>query len=130
MRQIIRRLRYLLGVLARRVKGPAAIAVAVYATGRIAGWQPHIWDGLIYVAAVLSARVVLGVRPPRTRRGRPLAAYRRPVPVYEAPPAPDPEVLLLVEQGRKIPAIARYREQNPGIGLKQAKDVIDALPPG
>jgi ribosomal protein L7/L12 len=52
------------------------------------------------------------------------------VPVDEAPPVPDPEVLLLVEQGRKITAIKRYREQNPGIGLKQAKDVIDALQPG
>jgi ribosomal protein L7/L12 len=62
-------------------------------------------------------------------RARPSAAYS-PVPVDEAPPVPDPEVLLLVEQGRKITAIKRYREQNPGIGLKQAKDVIDALQPG
>jgi hypothetical protein len=42
-------------------------------------------------------------------------------------PVPAPEVLILVKQGRKIQAIKRYRELNPGIGLKQAKDVIDGL---
>jgi hypothetical protein len=38
-----------------------------------------------------------------------------------------PEVLALVGQDRKIPAIKRYRELNPGTGLKEAKDIIDAL---
>jgi Ribosomal protein L7/L12 C-terminal domain len=42
-------------------------------------------------------------------------------------PEPEPEVVILVEQGRKIQAIKRYRELNPGTGLKEAKDVIDGL---
>jgi hypothetical protein len=33
----------------------------------------------------------------------------------------------LVERGRKIQAIKRYRVLNPGIGLKEAKDVVDGL---
>jgi ribosomal protein L7/L12 len=40
---------------------------------------------------------------------------------------PTPEVAALVERGRKIQAIKRYRQLNPGIGLKEAKDVIDGL---
>jgi ribosomal protein L7/L12 len=35
--------------------------------------------------------------------------------------------LALLEQGRKIQAIKRYRELNQGVGLKGAKDVIDGL---
>ncbi len=42
-------------------------------------------------------------------------------------PEPAPEVLLLAEQGRRIRAIKCYRELNPGLGLKEAKDVIDGL---
>jgi ribosomal protein L7/L12 len=38
-----------------------------------------------------------------------------------------PEVLVLLEQGRKIQAIKRYRELNPGVGLKEAKNVIDGF---
>ncbi len=45
----------------------------------------------------------------------------------QAWPVPTPEVRILAEQGRKILAIKRYREQNPDIGLKEAKGVIDAL---
>jgi ribosomal protein L7/L12 len=39
----------------------------------------------------------------------------------------SPEVLILVKQGRKIQAIKRYRELNPGIGIKEAKDILDGL---
>jgi ribosomal protein L7/L12 len=38
-----------------------------------------------------------------------------------------PEILALIEQDRKIQAIKRYRQLNPGTGLKEAKDVIDGL---
>jgi type VI protein secretion system component VasK len=38
-----------------------------------------------------------------------------------------PEIKTLVQQGQKIRAIKRYRELNPGIGLKEAKDIIDKL---
>jgi ribosomal protein L7/L12 len=40
---------------------------------------------------------------------------------------PGQEVATLVRQGRKIEAIKRYRELNPGIRLKEAKQVIDEL---
>jgi ribosomal protein L7/L12 len=33
----------------------------------------------------------------------------------------------LVTQGRKIEAIKRYRQLNPGIGLREAKQVIDEM---
>jgi hypothetical protein len=39
----------------------------------------------------------------------------------------SPEFLILVKQGRKIQAIKRYRELNPGIGIKEAKDILDGL---
>jgi ribosomal protein L7/L12 len=38
-----------------------------------------------------------------------------------------PEIASLVQQGKKIQAIKRYRELNPGTGLKQAKDIIDQI---
>ncbi len=46
---------------------------------------------------------------------------------HQVSPVPAQEILALMEQGQKIQAIKRYRELNPGIGLKQAKDVIDGL---
>jgi hypothetical protein len=57
----------------------------------------------------------------RQRRRRKQRGYGQVLPV------PAPEVLILVEQGRKIRAIKRYRELNPDIGLKEAKDVIEGL---
>lgn len=38
----------------------------------------------------------------------------------------EQELLSLLEQGRKIEAIKRYREQS-GTGLKEAKDAVDLL---
>jgi hypothetical protein len=38
-----------------------------------------------------------------------------------------PEVRLLAEQGRKIEAIKRYRQLNPGVGLREAKKAVDGL---
>lgn len=42
-------------------------------------------------------------------------------------PGAGQDVLTLVRQGRKIEAIKRYRQLNPGIGLREAKHVIDEL---
>jgi ribosomal protein L7/L12 len=47
-------------------------------------------------------------------------------------PAPSPpaaaefDLLALLKEGRKIEAIQRYRERT-GVGLKEAKDAVDAL---
>lgn len=45
----------------------------------------------------------------------------------QAIPTPAPEVVDLAHQGKKIQALGRYRELNPGISIKQAKDVIDEI---
>ena len=44
-----------------------------------------------------------------------------------APAVLPPEITALVLQGKKIQAIKRYRELNQGVGLKEAKDIIDQL---
>jgi ribosomal protein L7/L12 len=45
-------------------------------------------------------------------------------------PAADQDVVTLLRQGRNIEAIKRYRDLNPGVGLREAKLVIDGLKPG
>jgi hypothetical protein len=45
-------------------------------------------------------------------------------------PEAEPDVLTLVEQGRNIEAIKRYRELHPSVGLREAKHVVDRLKPG
>ena len=45
----------------------------------------------------------------------------------DAGSAEPPEIRTMVDQGKKIKAIKRYRELNPGIGLKEAKNFIDGL---
>ena len=52
---------------------------------------------------------------------------RRREQLDEAAPAAGYDVPALAKQGRKIEAIKRYRELNPGVGLNQAKRVIDEL---
>ena len=42
-------------------------------------------------------------------------------------PGAGQDVLTLARQGRKIEAIKRYRQLNPGIGLREAKHVIEEL---
>ena len=45
----------------------------------------------------------------------------------EALPTPTPEVVDLARQGKKIQALGRYKELNPGVTIHQAKDVIDEI---
>ena len=45
-------------------------------------------------------------------------------------PEAEPDVLTLVEQGRNIEAIKRYRELHPGVGLREAKHAVDRLKQG
>ncbi len=46
--------------------------------------------------------------------------------VTYAVPVED-EVQAFLARGMKINAIKAYRDQNPGVGLKDAKDAVDAL---
>ncbi len=49
-----------------------------------------------------------------------------PRPVGELP-RPSEKVIKLVREEQAIAAIKLYREENVGIGLKEAKDIVDAL---
>src|SRR4051812_46719261 len=51
---------------------------------------------------------------------RPASDAPRPAAEFEA------ELLALLRQGKKIPAIKQYREHT-GVGLKEAKDAVEAL---
>jgi ribosomal protein L7/L12 len=107
---------------------PPVLGVGAYVIGRAGGWQhPEVLGLAAIVAGLLIASAVRGVLRAETRKGGAMSAGRHGGPVYQVLPEAAPEVLILVEQDRKIQAIKRYRELNPGIGLKQAKDVIDGL---
>lgn len=56
------------------------------------------------------------------------AAAASPAGVASAPPVVDPyaEVRLLKQQDKKIDAIRLLRQQT-GLGLKEAKDIVDGL---
>ncbi len=90
------------------------------------GWVVYAvlrsWDYGGFVLAALWMLIAAGwFFAARQRRRREPRGYG------QAWPVPAPEVLLLAEQGRKIQAIKRYRELNPDLGLKEAKNVIDGL---
>lgn len=40
---------------------------------------------------------------------------------------PSDEVRLYLARGMKINAIKAYRDQNPGVGLREAKEAVDAM---
>jgi hypothetical protein len=119
--------RALLGVRARRVILGVMLAAGAYLIEMVAGLHPQagliVAQALGYWFAYGVRRVVVSV----TRRGAVVPAAGGGEPVCRVRPAPEPEIVILVQQGRKIQAIKRYREQNPGAGLKEAKDVIDGL---
>jgi ribosomal protein L7/L12 len=105
-------------------------AAAAYLVEMVAGLHPHGGSIVTQAAACWLAYGVGGAILATRRRRAAGAADRNPEPVRRELPTPEPEVVILVEQGRKIQAIKRYREQNPGTGLKEAKDVIDGLVEG
>jgi hypothetical protein len=51
-----------------------------------------------------------------------------PKSAHELPANLPPDVMEALQQGNKIEAIKRLREQT-GLGLKEAKDVVDAAQP-
>jgi hypothetical protein len=128
MRKIQRQRRPLLGVTGRWVILGTAFACTGYILHRVAGPHPGFWGAgaagaaaFVFVDCV--GRTVHAVK--RTRGAAP--ADRRNEACHEVLPVPVPEVLALLGQGREIQAIKRYRELNPGVSLKEAKDVIDGL---
>ena len=127
MNRVTWRLRSLLGAAARRVIVTALVAVGAYVVELVSGWHSQAWGILACMVGGLSAGVVGDILRAVTRKRGAVPADRRIEPVCAVLPVPAPEVLILVEQGRKIQAIKRYRELYPGTGLKEAKDVIDGL---
>ena len=108
---------------------PAVLGVSAYFIGRAAGWHPEALGLVVIVAWFLFASGVGSVLRAVTGKSGGTPANGHGGPVYQPLPEAAPEVVILVEQGRKIQAIKRYRELNPGIGLRRAKDVIDGLQP-
>jgi hypothetical protein len=105
----------------------ATYAGGIYILERATGWHPSLFDIALTAAGTLSGSGVRrGFRAARRKRqDTPTDHYGEPD--YQAVPELAPEVVILVDQGRKIQAIKRYRKLNPGTGLKAAKDVIDEL---
>jgi ribosomal protein L7/L12 len=127
MSEVTGRVRPLLSAVPRRVIPGVALAAAGFAVALGTGRTAKARD----IAAAAGVSLLIGAVGAvlRARKGQagPASADLGTVPASEVSPAPDAEVLVLVTAGRKIQAIKRYRQLNPGIGLKQAKDVIDGL---
>jgi hypothetical protein len=99
---------YWLG-LSSAVIGVAAVVFTVI----VGGWVGYLSGGGLLMS---SAGAFLNARELRRRRR-----------LYgdDALSEAGDDVLALVRQGRKIEAIKRYRELHPGIGLREAKGVVD-----
>ena len=128
MRGIQRQRRTLLGMTTRWKVLGTAFAGAAYVFDRVAGPHPGFWGSFAvgagaFVLADCVGRTVRALK----RTGGAAPVDRDSEPPDEALPAPEPEVLVLLEQGRSVQAIKRYRERNPGGGLTEAKDGIDGL---
>jgi len=90
-----------------------AAALIVYAAVASTGWAVP-FDGALWL--VLAALwLFIARQTPRRRQ------------LDQAAPEAGYDVLTLVRQGRKIEAIKRYRELNPGVGIGEAKHVVDGL---
>ena len=77
---------------------------------------------VVVVAVVVFQRVSWGSFPGETR-------LPTSIPLAQLDAAGDAEVRALLAGGNKIAAIKRVRELT-GMGLKDAKDYVEALPPG
>jgi hypothetical protein len=126
MTGVMWRLRALLRAYANSVILAAVLAGGAYLLETVAGLHPQAGLSVAQAAGYWFAYGVRGALGAVTRRGG-VAPAGNGEPVCRVQPAPEPEVVILVHQGRKIQAIKGYRELNPGTGLKAAKDVIDGL---
>jgi hypothetical protein len=128
MSRIEWRRRDVLSLLARWAVLEAALAAGDYLLYRAAGPHPGFWaSGGVGAGAFLFADCFRrGVRSVRRKvLGPPVVRASWPAGV--SMPDAGPEILFLVEHGKKIQAIKQYREQNPGLGLKDAKDFVDGI---
>jgi ribosomal protein L7/L12 len=102
------------------------VLILELATGRHYGLAALTVSGAGTLSGITAVRIgQAAISGPRKSRDTPTDHQREPD--YPLVPGFPPEVVILVDQGRKIRAIGRYRELNPGIGLKAAKDAIDEL---
>jgi hypothetical protein len=103
------------------------VLVAIYGLELIAGW--HVGPGFIFcgVAGYLAASAL--AQPAKLRK-RPEQTGQLDQPHQAALQLPGDiphDVVDLIRQGMKIQAIKRYRQLNHGVGLKEAKDIIDRI---
>jgi hypothetical protein len=108
------------------IAGAAAFGTAVYAVAFAAGWHPHPWPFIVGGCGGLAGSGfgrMLQIQGSRNGRRR-----AQVVDVARGSSDALPEdIVHLALQDKKIQAIKRYRELNPGVGLKQAKDLIDSI---
>lgn len=112
---------------AQLVAFSATYAIGVCLRDVVTGRHSGLLSSAIPAAGVLSGIGAVRVIRAATRRDRDTPTDHHGEPDYHAVPDLAQEVVTLVDQGRKIQAIRLYRELNPGLGLKTAKDVIDEL---
>lgn len=105
------------------VVGGAALADFAGSAGSTKRWALGLGAWMIFMALVMA----MLSRGQAQKRRHQLQQRRNQPSTYDAESAVPPEIWTMVEQGKKTKAIKRYRELNPGIGLKEAKNVIDGL---
>jgi ABC-type transport system involved in cytochrome bd biosynthesis fused ATPase/permease subunit len=105
------------------VFGGAELAVFTESSGRRNWFALGLGAWMIFMALFMG---LLSWRQAQKRRHQ-LQQRRDQPSTDDAEPAVPPEIWTMVEQGEKIKAIKRYRQLNPGVGLKEAKNVIDGL---
>lgn len=87
---------------------------------------------VIGAAVVMAVLILLLVRRGGGGRGQDLMTAPRPmqprIPVAGLPPQVETEVRALIAEQRMIEAIKRVREET-GLGLKEAKDLVESIDP-
>jgi hypothetical protein len=127
MNRITRRWRSLRNAVARRLILAAVITTGTYIIAPLTGAHPGVVGSLAYAGGYSVSSASGAASRARTRKNAGTRARLCAKPDTGASPADPSEVQILVDQGRMIQAIKRYRELHPGTGLKEAKDIIDGI---
>jgi ribosomal protein L7/L12 len=86
-------------------------------------------NATVVVAVVLGLLILVWIVLRFARQSPPSTTPRRTAPLPHVPPDVVDEALRIVQQGNKIAAIKHVRERT-GLGLKEAKDVVEAAERG
>lgn len=108
------------------IAGAVGFGTAVYAIAFATSWHPHPWPFIVGGCGGLAGSAFGRMLQVQGRRDGQRRAQVVDVAVGSSHAVPE-DIVHLVLQDKKIQAIKRYRELNPGVGLKQAKDLIDSI---